>query len=409
MTVVTEQFNGNVYIVIPAYVANKKLQNQPEKESYSKARGDELIREMSHRIESEISSHLHQSLRRYCLGSYNLACFDELECCSENGLYETIDIIATVDNNTQLAVVMLVLHDKQFMASQLLDRISADNLVLKTEQGQCCSLNETLLNLFGIQLLSLAAKTCLSTRQPIPADILPSYFACETYDSENMGAKITSPEVAEQISLNIAQYNSSDIYVGKRSVLRVDRRPGDHQVATLASDSVFLFILEILAFKEAAVLRTNTKTIEAISDSRLLEMATMDQLTSEFSSTMPFWDIRVFRYITAQNLANKLDNSFGIEKHFATYDKNQQFLQHKINIRQAIQQSNEDKILFFIALILFVFEIAPYLFTMYQRLLEHKWFSMSEIYSILGSGVSTWALVLIIVSIIKRRKRQHGS
>ncbi|PWI32503.1 hypothetical protein DI392_15765 [Vibrio albus] len=409
MTVVTEQFNGNVYIVIPAYVANKKLKNQLEKESYSKEGGDELIQEMSRRIESEISSHLHQSLQRYSLGSQKLACFDELECCTGDGLYETIDIIATVDSNTQLAVVMLVLHDKHFMVSQLLDRVSADNLILKTGQQQCCGLNEYLLNRFGIQLLSSAAKTCLSTRQPIPTDILPSYLASETYNSENMDAQIISPEVAEQTSLNIAQYNSSDIYAGKKSVLRVDRRPGDHQVATLASDSVFLFVLEILAFKEAAVLRTNTKTIEAISDSRLLEMSTMDQLTSEFSTTMPFWDIRVFRYITAQNLANKLDNSFGIEKHFVTYDKNQQFLEHKINIRQAIRQGNEDKILFFIALILFVFEIAPYLFTMYQRLLDHKWFSMSEIYSILGSGVSTWALVLLIVSIIKRRKRHHGS
>lgn len=409
MTVVTEQFNGNIYIFIPAYLTNKKLKNTLEEESYSKGCGDELIQEMSQRMESEISSHLHQSLQRYRLGSQKLACFDDLECGAEDGLYETTDIIATVDNDTQLAVVMLALHDKQFMVSQLLDRVSADTLTLKTDQEQCCSLSKYLLDQFGIQLLSSAARTCLSTRQSISAEILPSYLASETYDSENMGAQIISPEVAEQISVNIAQYNSSDIYAGKKSVLRVDRRPGEHQVATLASDSVFLFILEILAFKEAAILRTNTKTIEAISDSNLLEMSTMDQLTSEFSTTMPFWDIRIFRYITAQNLANKLDNRFGIEKHFVTYDKNQQFLQHKINIRQAIRQGGEDRILFLIALILFVFEIAPYLFTMYQRLLDHNWYSMSEIYSILGSGISTWILVLIIVTRINRRRRKHVS
>ncbi len=409
MTVVTERFDGNVYIIIPAYITNKKLYKELEKKSYSNVTGYKLAQEISKRIENEISSHLYRSLKRYSLGSQKLACYDELECSTEDGLYDTADIIATVDNNTHLVVIMLVLHDKHFMVSQLLDRVSADKLTLKTEQEQCYSLNEYLLNKFGIHLLSSAAKTCLSTRHSIPADILPSYLASETYDSDNMDAHITSPEVAEQISLNIAQYNSSDIYSGRNSVLRIDRRLGEHKVATLASDSFFLFILEILAFKEAAVLRTNTKTIEAISDSNMLEMSTMDQLTSEFSTTMPFWDIRIFRYITAQNLANKLDNNFGIEKHFVTYDKNQQFLQHKINIRQAIRQGSEDKILFFIALILFVFEVAPYLFTMYRRLLDHKWFSMSEIYSILGSGVSTSVLVLIIITIIKRRKRQHGS
>lgn len=407
MTAVTEQFNGNVYIVIPSFVANTKLKKNLD--NASNANESELIQEMSFRIENEISGHLHKSLQRYDLGNYQLACFDELECSAEDGLYETMEVVATIDSNTQLAVVMLVLHDKAFVVSQLLDRVSADKLILKNEQGLSMSLNEHLLKQFGIQLLSSAAKTCLSTRHDIPDDIMLSYLASETYDSENMAAQLISPDIKAQIANNIAQYNSSEIYTGKSCVVRLDRRPGEHQVATLASDSVFLFILEILAFKEAAILRTNTKTIEAISDSSLLEMSTMDRLTSEYSTTMPFWDISVFHYITAQNLANKLDQSFGIEKHFETYDKNQEFLQHKINIRQAIKQGSEDKILFLIAMILFVFEIAPYLFTMYQRLLDGNWYSLSEIYSILGSGLSTGVLALIIIILIKRRKGQHGS
>ncbi|GAB3476885.1 hypothetical protein [Marinomonas epiphytica] len=407
MTAVTEHFHGNVYIVVPAYVTNETLNKNLVDASDSDELG--LIKEMSFRIENEISGHLHKSLQRYSLGTHQLACFDELECHYEDGVYESMEMVATLDSNTQLATVMLVLHNKQLIASQLLDRISADKLVLKTEQGDNQSLNEYLLQEFGIQLLSSAAKTCLSTRQTLPDDILLSYLASETYDSENMAAQLISPEIKQQLSVNIAQYNSSEIYAGKNCVLRFDRRLGDHDVATIASDSVFLFILEILAFKEAAILRTNTKTIEAISDSSLLEMATMDRLTSEYSTTMPFWDISVFHYITAQNLANKLDESFGIETHFATYEKNQQFLEHKINIRQAIKQGSEDKILFFIAMILFVFEIAPYLFTMYRRILDHDIYSPTEIFSILGSGLSTGVLALIIVLIIKRRKGQNGS
>lgn len=141
------------------------------------------------------------------------------------------------------------------------------------------------------------------------------------------------------MDLNIAQYNSSDIYAGKNCVLRIDRRPGDHTVAPFSSDSVFLFIMEILAFKESAILRTNSNIIKAIGDSNLLKVSTMDSITSEFSQTMPFWDIQIFRYITAQNLANRLNETFGIEEHFVKYEKNQQFLEHKINIRQAMRQA----------------------------------------------------------------------
>lgn len=403
-----EEFSGNIYIFLPGYFkltsAIAAMVEQAEKKSDSF--GDELISELTTRFNTEISSQVHTSLKRYYLGTYSLACYDDLECTAEESFYEDACMFVSVDNHTQLCVVTLMLHEKVLPVSQLLDRLSQDKLILKQENQKVISLKKLLEQDFGLITMS-AAKTCLSTRESISDDILPYYFANETFESSNMAAKITSAEFQLQMRTNIAQYDSSDLYVGRQSVLRVDKRVSTSNYPALSSDSVFLFIMEALLFKEASVLRTNENVVKSISNSELLELETMDQLTSEFATTMPFWDIKIFKYLTAQQLANKLDTSFGINQRFEQYENNQQFLQHKINIRQGMVQSRENKVLYLIAIILFVFEIGPYLYEMFKRLLAGDWYSELELCSILGTSISTGLLVFLIVIWIKRRSNKR--
>ena len=87
----------------------------------------------------------------------------------------------------------------------------------------------------------------------------------------------------------------------------------------------------------------------------------LDEITMQFSQTMPFWDIKIFNYITAQNLADKIQISFKTEEKYQNYLKNQTFLQYKVNLKQAIGQDSTSKILFAIGVIVFMFEIYNFL------------------------------------------------
>lgn len=68
--------------------------------------------------------------------------------------------------------------------------------------------------------------------------------------------------------------------------------------------------MEILIFKEASLERTNQKIVNYISNNKYISISELNKVSMEFSRTMPFWDINVFNYITAQNLANDIQKAF---------------------------------------------------------------------------------------------------
>lgn len=405
----SEVFSGNIYIAIPSFLDEKCSFKHFCKTKVSQNSEDiPLLVELTKRCNNEIASDVHQSLERFYLGEYELACYDQFECSEENGFYKKANLYVSLHNKTCLGVVTVEFHNQQFAVSQLLDRVSQDNLVVRHEDHSIQTLKDLLAEKFQINAFSTAAKVCLSTRNAIHKDVLPYYLANETFNSNDMQAQIISSELQQKTLNNVAQYNSSDLFVGRHSVLRIDKRQGSNVYPELQSDSTFIFIIEALLFKEAAVLRTNQQVLRAISKAELLSLKTMEKVTSSFAVTMPFWDIRIFKYLTAQHLANHLEKNFGIDKHFDLYEKNQQFLQHKINIRQGIEEDSKNKVLYLIAIVLFIFEISPYLFNLFNRVLGDKGLKSTEVLAVLGAGTTTGLITLILVLIIKRRTKKYG-
>ncbi len=400
-----EIFSGNVYILIPAYL---KKGFSFTKVLPCEAKHKNFIDDISQRFNDEISSGVHKSQMRSYLGTFPLACFDDAECPVDQQFYQDAELFLSLHSKTGLAVLTIRLFEKQLPASQLLDRLSKGALLFKNDSGACVSIDD-LVSQWGISVLSTSAKACLSTRQEIPADVLPYYFANETYASKNMSAQITSKEFKQQMSTNVAQYDSSDIFVGKQSVIRIDRRDSQHDYPQLTSDSAFLFVLEALLYKEAAVLRTNKQVLIAIEKNDLLALDVLNKLTAEFSATIPFWDINIFNYLTAQQLANNLDERFGINQYFELYEKNQQLLQYRINLKEGIEQEKKNKILYIIAVILFIFELAPHCYVLFTRILSGKWLSSAEYLSLVGAGISTALLASILVLVIRKKKRKHDA
>lgn len=400
-----EVFSGNVYILIPAYLNKNAAFKQPLPcEPHHKA----FIDDLADKYNDEISSDVHKSLIRSYLGTFPLECFDDLESHFEQKCHQNAELFLSLHRKTRLAVITIRLFEKELPASQLLDRLSKGSLLFTNDCGEGVSI-ESLVAQWGVSVVTTSAKACLSTRQEIPQDVLPYYFANETYASKNMSAQITSKEFKHQMSTNVAQYNSSDIFVGKNSVIRIDRRNSEHEYPALASDGTFLFVLEALLYKEAAVVRTNKQVLTAIEQNDLLALEVLNKLTSEFSSTIPFWDIKIFNYLTAQQLANNLDERFGVNQHFELYEKNQQLLQYRINLKEGIEQEKKNNILYIIAVILFIFELAPHCYLLFTRILNGKWFSSVEFLSLIGAGISTALLAGLLVLFISYKQKKKNA
>ena len=411
---IKEVFSGNMYIFIPFYIDKRtifnksfgSLKNKKDSDLIAKKYIDDFIE----RSDDEITDGVHSSLERRFLGSYDLKTFENNESSNdfkEDERYKESLVFLTLHEKTQLVIVTVVLKGEEIPASQLLDIISQDHIsIVKDEKDTLFSsfLNQEL----GI-IQASTARVCLSTKNKIDTNILPYYFANETYMSSSMSTKLKSEIFQKQSEINIAEYESSELYVGKNSVLRIDKRTKnkDEKYPEIYSDIAFLFIMETLAFKDGAICRTNKKVLKAIEQSNNIELDSMDALTSEFTKTMPFWDIHIFKYISAQNLANKIESSFEINKSFDNYFKNQEFLQYKVNVKQGINQQKESKILYYIAIILFVFSSVDFLNKFYSKLFDNKSQIVDDLLST-GLSVSSTGFIFIIIILILRYKKSKN-
>lgn len=68
------------------------------------------------------------------------------------------------------------------------------------------------------------------------------------------------------------------------------------------------------------------------------------RITSKFTETLRLWDVRHFRYGNAQTEAGKIEASFRVSNYLSNYEKNFEYLENIVNIRNLIASEKENMI-----------------------------------------------------------------
>lgn len=393
-------FSGNAYIFFPCWGGGDKeivINNFFSNSDYLEC--------LSSRSNEEIGAVLQEKLRRTVLGDYNIPVFDEKE--EKKREYVTARLFLTYSAETDLAVATLAVFGEEFDATQLLDRMTQDRLILFALEGEAEGRHvKSVLEDFGLEWTS-PPKACLSTGEEVSRELREYYLAGETFGSENMSSGLVSEQVTASAERNIAEYDRSDIYAGKNVILRMDKKATGGRFPDINSDVLLTCIAEVLVLKEASVVRTNDKVVDAISNRADVGLDSMIDMAREFGKGMPLWDSDVFRYITAQNLSNSIEDAFGVSSEFDKYFKNQEFLEYSVSLRQSLMQRSEDRVLYLIAAVLFVFDAGPWI---YKVLHEIFYGSVKALDAITFSSASlvTVSIVLFIKIYIKRSRKSRG-
>lgn len=366
--------------------------------------------EMEKRVNEEVVGSMQKHLVRKSMGRIKVLCSDNAEVTPKNYKYSEADVLLTIHERTKLCVVVLVLRDARISVSQLLDQISKEQILYKATEGdELSNLEETLSTELGLEK-SGTIRTCLSISETYkPSDELMLYYlAGETYLSESMDAKLISNELKSFVDNNVAQYDSSDLFIGNKTIVRIDKRKECQKNGpSLYSDVVFLFIVELMSFKDAAISRTNMKVLNKIAETEKLSLSFIDHYSSEFGVTMPFWNVDVFRYITAQQLARCIDDRFGTLKSYNDYMENQRFLEHRVNIKNALSTEVENKILNTIAVLVFLFEAIPAVYSLILTAIGPNSLTSDKSLAGLGSvSLVSFSLILLLL-ILKRRNKER--
>ncbi|MAD42231.1 MAG: hypothetical protein CL623_07555 [Arcobacter sp.] len=347
-----EVFDGNLYLFFTYNKLNKKDIQTEKKNDFS----EKYLTLLNKQFDLEITNNIGKEIQRTYLDSLDFYYLDDNESLDINKT-EKAHIFISSDKITGLTIVTIVFFKTKIEISQILDRLSQNNIKICIDNKDI-SLEEYLKSEYDLEYLG-SSKACISTNKEIDDKLYPNYFANETFDSQTMNASLKQDKYFKNTNDNIAQYNSSDLYAAKNTVIRIDKR--ENYPNKLKSDIIFLFIMEVLMFKECAINRANNKMLKQLTKKEKIDINELDVLYDEFSKTVAFWDISIFKYVSAQNLANELEIKFETKEKYNQYKQYQDFINNKINVKQTIELQRENMILFSIALIVFIFEVYGFL------------------------------------------------
>lgn len=398
-----DQFFGRAYVFIPCYLNSKELK------AWDKGH-DAYVSEISERLSEEISERSWNQFDRGTLGRFSFNFHGE----SEKDIHcEQLpeDVYFTLNKRTQLCILTIVFGVNGEPITQLLDRVSREGIEIALDNERNASFYEYLNAHHKLQV-SGKARVCLSTGRKLPEALKPSVFANEMYESDVMESAGLLPTFENgNWQNNIAVYNSSEIYASKTTVLRYDNNldNGDAELSGMSikairRDLMLTFIIELLMFREASIKRANLRVTHSIQTDEKLELDDINALMGDFKSAILFWDLDIFLYPSAQQLADRLFDKFDIDRSLETYRKNQSFLEQRVNLSNAAQAEKETRTINYIAIIVFFFEVVPLLFVLAQSFTQKQPLDMSVIYSSIIAISVSFFLFVVIVGIVRIRR-----
>jgi hypothetical protein len=122
---------------------------------------------------------------------------------------------------------------------------------------------------------------------------------------------------------------------------------------------------------------------------------------------MMFWDIRNFRYNTAQALADNISIAFGIDRLTKNYEANKLRLEQLINIHSARMNDYENKNINKLLLLLAMLQVIPTLYNISQLIIDGT-LKFREIKSAIASVAICFILWLIFKINLSLQKRKRN-
>ncbi len=391
---------SDIFILIPCHVEKSFLHLKEISNNLVDEYAKNYIVNLRDIAESELVDRVSNFFERYYLGEYPLPILGDALRGDEVIDKPQIKLFITACERTKLGVLTGVICDYEGNATNILDQVTREQLILELE-GQHRYLREFLQFKFGI-IKNGEAKTCLIQNEKAPVDDILYYMANETNDSKLVETKIISDKYKKLAMDNLAVYDFSDIFVSEATIYQVlHDEEGDDK---LQYEGLLIFIVELLVMQLSAVYRTNNKVALALEENQSINVKEYEKLSNEFANTLSIWQINIYRYKGAQTIANAIACRFEIDKVRKNYKENDEFLQNIINTRNVQSAITESNILFYVAILLFIKDFYLIIKNIYFFILGSQELTSGDIFSFPIS----FLVLLIVIVIYHRRNLKLG-
>ena len=398
-------YKSDFYIMIP-FTSNYNINN------LKSMNNDELSKEflkcMNDTAMYECDNSVTKDMNRFFLGKNYIACLSD-EYDGTVITKEEIYMFLTRHSSTGIYVLTIMNLGNNFSSTQIEDQVTTDNIFIY-DDNTLININNYMKNKFNLKRCG-EAKSLLSISNK-PRDYLEfeCMMASESYTSNKINYKLNSKEFKKMCENNFAQYDFYEIYASRDAVVYVLHTFDDNLITNIQDEVPILFIMELIMFQDASVLRTNNKIVEQLSKSGSVSISFIESLYKEFGKTIRFWNKGVFKYETVQNLSSKINEAFGTKNTLEEYYKNQDFLEHIVNLRDVQNSNKESKILNIIAIVLTIVQVVPLIMEFIDWFFETDFNKINLFSSKYIFSISTLLVIILIIlirkKIIKNKKRK---
>lgn len=217
--------------------------------------------------------------------------------------------------------------------------------------------------------------------------------------------KVKSYQINEQCTKNISQYDFYDAYLSEVAIIYILHNYSQNTSENIDSEAAMLFIMELTMFQNAAVSRTNQKIVKELEFEGETSVKVIEQLYIELGKTIKFWNKNNFRYSLSQNLADDIYEAFEIDNALEDYNRNQNFLEHLVDMHGVQVQEKSSKALSILALVLTVIQVIPIIIEFVTWIITKNIYVVATEMFFTTSLLSFVTILLIRKNIIKRKLR----
>ena len=304
--------------------------------------GSEYCRVLGEHVAYECNNPTFRTLERFYLGAFKLACYDD----NYNGTVldtEEAHLFVTAHRKTGLCIVTIGVHDNHYIPTQLVDQMSSGHLdVLDPKTGRYIGVADYMQSTFGLSLCGESKCVVCMSNKPEDELELAYILAGETYVSEHIDYHLNDSRIATLLE-NRACYDYYESYISRSAIAFVFQEYPEDVFERLDEEASVLFVVEIVLFQNTAVLRTNRRVVEELSDDADISNEEVEALYREFGRTMEFWSTDIFKYPFSQKEADEVIRSFGISQALEEYHRNQSFIDRLIDIKSTISEERASR------------------------------------------------------------------
>ncbi len=391
-------YKSDMYIMVPYYAMRPINIKDQEKDDLA----TEFIKSLDDNATYECNNNVTENIKRVFLGKNNLACLDD-EYDGNVKDKEEIYLFLTSHNPTGIHILTLMNLSNEYSPTQIQDQVTTNNLFIYDNNDNLVPLDEYMKVNYNLKRCGNAKVLLSISNMPKNSLEFEYMIASESFNSKRVDYKLDSKEFKEICHNNLAQYDFYELYASRDAVIYVLHTFDDNLMTNIMDEAPILFIMELIMFQSASILRTNNKIVEQLSKSGSVNISFIESLYREFGKTIKFWSKDVFKYEAVQNLSSTIHKAFETEKILDDYYTNQKFLEHIVNLRDVQDSNRESKILNGIVLLLTIMQVLPIAISFFNWLGSNESF-LEEILKPQYTISFTTILLLLIIVLINRKK-----